>query len=413
MKTPLYSLVFTVVLGLSPASYGNAMRESVYNALETVKAQIQDGQYAPASKQLGEMGQQNNLTTYERSQVLNLHGYLAIQQHDYQAAIRHYQSIMGLEEVPEGLHQSARRNLAQLHYQNGDWQQALNALSEMAPSDVRNDSQLAMLQAHSLYQLERYREAATSLKGLSDTDASEQALNLLRACYQQLDDHNSAIGVLETLAERFPKTQYLKALASLYGLQENYKHQLALMESLYSDQRLESEAEWRTLISLHLHQGQPRKAALRLQEAISLGVMPASDKNRFKLVQAWIQAHEPDQALSILEDLSSQTRNGESELMAGRLLLQSQQWNRAARWLQKAVAKSGADNPETLLLLGIAEMRSGNHPNARDVLTRATRHPNTQERASQWLNYMNQLMATDATVLASHSSTRSLKEDKR
>ncbi len=112
----------------------------------------------------------------------------------------------------------------------------------MAPSDVRNDSQLAMLQAHSLYQLERYREAATSLEGLGDTDASEQVLNLLRACYQQLDDHGSAIGVLETLAERFPKTQYLKALASLYGLQENYKHQLALMESLYSDQRLENGA---------------------------------------------------------------------------------------------------------------------------------------------------------------------------
>lgn len=413
MKTPLYSLVFTVVLGLSPASYGNAMRESVYIALETVKAQIQNGQYAPASKQLGEMGQQNNLTAYERSQVLNLRGYLAIQQHNYPAAIRHYQSIMGLKEVPEGLHQSARRNLAQLHYQNGDWQQALNVLSEMAPSDVNNDSQLAMLQAHSLYQLERYREAATSLEGLDDTDASEQVLNLLRACYQQLEDHGGAIGVLETLAERFPKTQYLKALASLYGLQENYKHQLALMESLYSDQRLESEAEWRALISLHLHQGQPRKAALRLQEAINLGVMPASDKNRFELVQAWIQAHEPDQALAILEDLSSHTRNGESELMAGRLLLQSQQWNRAARWFQKAVAKSGADNPETLLLLGIAEMRSGNHPTAKDALTRATRHSSTQERASQWLDYMNQLTATDATALASHSSTRSLKEDKR
>ncbi len=141
--------------------------------------------------------------------------------------------------------------------------------------------------------------------------------------------------------------------------------------------------------------------------------MPASDKSRFELVQAWIQAHEPDQALAILEDLSSQTRNGESELMAGRLLLQSQQWNRAARWLQKAVAKSGADNPETLLLLGIAEMRSGNHPKAKDTLTRATRHSSTQERASQWLDYMNQLTATDATALASHSSTRSLKEDKR
>ncbi|MFC4260965.1 tetratricopeptide repeat protein [Marinobacter lacisalsi] len=398
MKTHLYCLIFAGLLGMSSFSSADAMRESVYDKLNSAKVLIEKGQLETASQKLGTLAGQKNLTTYERSQVLNLSGYLAIQQTDYPNAIRHYRALLALAEVPEGLQLSTQRNLAQLHYQTADWQKALTVLGNMPAESVSKDSQLLMLKAHSLFQLDRYRQAATVLEALDSRRSSEQALNLLRACYQQLKDHKGAIRVLEVLAERFPDTDYLKALASLYGTQGNYRYQLALLETLYTDGRLESESEWHALITLHLHQNQPGKAALRLREAIDRGILPVSDKNQFKLAQAWIQARETDKAIAILEELSGRTSNGESELMAGRLLLQYDQWKKAVPWLRKALDKTPSEDPEISLLLGIAELRSGQHIHARQSLQRAAHNPKTKERARQWLSYLDQI-STPVTVL--------------
>jgi len=397
----LYCLIVAGLLGVSPVSYGNAMRESVYNALSSVKTLIEESQLVTAGESLSNLSSQKNLTEYERAQILNLSGYLAIQQADYPRAIRHYESLLVLEDVPEGLILSTQRNLAQLHYQTGEWQKALAALGKMPADSVSKDTQLVMLNAHSHYQLERYRQAAAVLEALDSHESSEQALNLLRASYQQLKDHKRAIDVLEILAERFPDTDYLKALASLYGLEGNYRYQLALLETLYTDKRLESRSEWQALISLHLHQSQPGKAALRLQEAMELGVLPESEKNLFRLAQAWIQARETDQAIKALEQLASRTSDGESELMAGRLLLQYDQWQGAVPWLKKASDKAESENPEISLLLGIAELRSGQHPQARRSLLRAAQNPDTEARARQWLSYLDQL-STQASVAVLH-----------
>lgn len=399
MRTRLYCLVFAVLLGVSPSSFGNAMRESVYNTLNSARVLIGENRLEAASRKLGELTSHKNLSTYERAQVLNLSGYLAIQQTDYLGAIRHYESLLALAEVPDGLLLSTRRNLAQLHYQTGEWQNALAVLDTMPTESVNKDTQLLMLKAHSLYQLERYAQAAVILEALDSQESSEQALNLLRACYQQLKDYKSAIVVLEVLAERFPDTDYLKALASLYGLAGNYGHQLAWLETLYTDKRLQSDSEWQALIALHLYQNQPGKAALRLQEAMHLAILPDSEKNLFRLVQIWIQARETDKAIAVLEELSGRTSDGESELMAGRLLLQYAQWQRAVSWLKKASDKAESSNPEMLLLLGIAQLHSGQHIQARQSLLAAARSPATEDRARQWLSYLAQVLKSASVAV--------------
>jgi len=399
VKVHLYCLVFAWLFGVSSAASCNAMRESVYNTLNSVKALIEENQLDTAGQKLSELAGGTDLSTYERSQVLNLGGYLAIQQTNYPSAIAHYENLLALSAVPEGLKLSTQRNLAQLHYQTGNWEKALAVLANMPPEAVVEDAQLFMLKAHSLYQTERYQQAAEVLEEQGSREASEQSLNLLRACYQQLNDRQRAIDVLEILAERFPRTDYLKALASLYGLEGNYRYQLALLETLYTDKRLDSENEWQALITLHLHQNQPDKAALRLQEAIDLGILSGSEEDLLKLVQAWTQARETEKALATLEELSSRTADGDSELMAGRLLLQYGQWQRAVPWLEKAAEKRSSNDAEISLLLGIAELRSGQHSQARLSLARATESPATRERARQWLSYLDQISVSASVAV--------------
>ncbi|WP_165856335.1 tetratricopeptide repeat protein [Marinobacter sp. JSM 1782161] len=383
-----------LLLGTTPTqAQANAMRESVYNGLEKARDQVGQSRYPAAMAALERLAGLDDLSGYERAQIFNLRGYALSRQGRSAAAVKRYERLVAIPGLPDALLQSARRNLAQLAYQLERYEQALTWLDALPPSVLADDIPLQRLRAHCLYLLEAYADAAAQLEKTVAQQPEEASLNLLRAAYQQLGDYASAADTLERLVDRYPKTDYLRALATLYGMLDQPRRQLGLLASLHSQDALDAPQEWQALASLYLQQDMPWRAARLMASGIERGQLAASVENRRYLAQAWFQANENDQALAVLEDLARSTDDGAAEMLMGRTYLRQLRWAEAAGAFEQALAEQVDDRARANLLLGVARLRANRLGAARQALARAANDPSTRSAAQQWLTFLDQRVA--------------------
>lgn len=387
----MQSLILALALMLASVTVqANAMRESVYRTLESARGQIESGALESAIALLQQTAGQSSLTVYEQAQLLNLHGYaLSLQGQDL-AAMERYRELVALADLPEGMLQSAYRNLVQLSYRQEAYGEALAWLDRLPPEVLEADYSLQRLRAHCLYLGGDYAAAARQLETTAAREPDEATLNLLRAAYQQLEDYPKVARTLERLVSRFPTMEHLRALATVYGLMDRPHKQLALLESLLGQGALADGRDWQLLVSLYLRLEMPWRAARTLGDGLDRGVLTASDSNLRYLAQAWFQANENERALTVLERLARQTSDGEAELLMARTHLRRLDWSAAARSLEQALAKQVADQANAHLLLGIARLQGGELGPARQALARAEQFPSTRAKARQWLSVVDQ-----------------------
>ena len=106
-----------------------ALDPKLYNQLVKAQEFADAKQTTEALKVLNTLkARSDGFNSYEKAQLWNFYAYTYLQQDNYQKAINAYQQVLKQPNLPEGLEQQAIYSLAQLKFQVGDYQGAVNAL---------------------------------------------------------------------------------------------------------------------------------------------------------------------------------------------------------------------------------------------------------------------------------------------
>jgi tetratricopeptide (TPR) repeat protein len=218
----------------------------------------------------------------------------------------------------------------------------------------------------------------------------ENWMLMLSSVYYSLEDYKSMRDILYEIVALYPAEKYLINLAALHGQLGDTDKQLALIESLLDDERLEKSYHLMSLVNLFLAKGMPYKAADLLQREMASGRIETTRQNLEMQSQAWYLAGEGERAIPPLEEAAAMSDDGQLYLRVARLYMDDYQWAPAEKAARLALEKGGLrDEGGAWLVVGMALARGDKLAAARKAFAEAAAHEQSAQWAQQWIKFVD------------------------
>lgn len=381
-----------------------AIKELVYKRLAKVQEAVDLKDYATAIQEIEDAYEMRGLNENETASIANMEAFVRYSQEDYPGAIRAYQKVIaGGDKIPAGLELSAHYALAQLYFVDDKFDEsifhldrwfALNA-AEIGPKPF-------IFKAQVMYSKGDYRGAIPVVKQAMDRARAmnlpieENHWLLLRVLHYELEEWPEVLEILELLVRDFPKPEYWKQLAGVYGQLEMDKKQIWAMELAYVQGYLDREAEILNLSGLLMQEEVPARAARILARAIEAEIVEPTSKNLQMLGQAWQLAQEVERAIPVFEDAARKSDEGEIYARLSQLYLGRDDHASAIKAADNAFEKGGLRNPDDIWIVkGMSLFELDRLGDAIDAFRQAQRISRREDDqvganiASQWLRYVD------------------------
>jgi tetratricopeptide (TPR) repeat protein len=393
-------VLLCLLLGLVQAGIARekvmGMSKQTYDAINVVQPLLDEEQWAQSVEKLDKL-LQGKLNNYERAHVLNMKGFSLYQLDDMQHALATYEMALLLEDLPDSQVRALLTTVSQLALVVEDYPAAERFALRLINSAGRNPpaamSHVILAQAY--FGQEKYAEAeAPLLKAISmqqekGAKPRENWLSMLSAVYFYQEDYVSMREVLYRMVELFPRERYLVNLAALHGQLGETDKQLALIESLLDDERLQQEHHLVNLANLFLAHKLPYKAAALLETEMDAERIESTRQNLELQSQAWYLAGEEEKAIPPLAAAAAIAEDGELYLRVARLYMDIYDWKNAEIAANAAAEKGGLKNPGgAWLLQGMALARANELDRARKAFKRALKFEDNKKWAKQWLSFV-------------------------
>jgi tetratricopeptide (TPR) repeat protein len=373
-----------------------AMSQQVYEKLAEAQELIENKDYASAQRAIDDLKVRKGLTDYERAQVWNISGYSFYLQEKYPDAIRAYDQVLAIPELPEALKLSTLKTKAQLHFTEEDYNAALKVVRELLAAIPEPSADVLMIEGQALFQLTRYDEALVPIKTAIEMYRSqgqtprENWLLLLRVIYFEQKEYELMIDVVKELVRYYPKDTYVLTLAGIYSELGDTKKQLALTEVLYEKGMLSTNSHITNLANLYLLHGLPYKAATLLEKEMETNVVESNERNLRLLSQAWYSAREDKKAIPPLERAATLSSDGELYVRLAQAHLNLENWAEASKAVEKALQLGGLKRNDTAnIMLGMAMFNQQRLTQARTAFQRAAGDSRSERAATQWIAYVD------------------------
>ena len=278
------------------------MRETTYRKLSEAQLMIdpesaprEEGEPAPeptgtpqdAVRLLLKLQERRGLNSYEMAQIWNTLAFAYYVMEDIPNTIRSYEMILKQGTISEALEFSSLRALFQLHYAEENYRKSIQFINQWQALKEIPDAQVNFIEATAYYQLDDLRN---SIKHALETeeialsqqkDVKENWWYLQVVVYNDLDDIDKVIEVLEKLIEHYPKKQYWMHLAGMYSEKEWDDKALSAYYTAYVQGFFKKESEVVMLSQRLLSMNNPyeaswacwatRRRAIRLLPPIQIG----------------------------------------------------------------------------------------------------------------------------------------------
>jgi len=388
--------------------------------LESVQATLsgEEGaeQKEPSTKQLQNLIRQlrdykesSCSSSYEKSQVHNLLGFVHYSLNDIQEAIISYKSMIAEPDVDPRQKIDTHYTLAQLYMMQENYPFAARQLEIwMASSDVvSNDGKILLAQVY--YELDKKPEAlilvnqaidSVSTKGHTPKESWWVLQKVLY--YEKSGDksggnksfsdkrHNNkkVISILKQLITHYPKHLYWHQLGGMYGQMEESNHRLASLDILYLDKALTKSRDLLSLAYLYLGADVPYRAAQIIEQGIEKKIIEENAKNLELLGGAWQQARETQKALAPLKQAAEKSDTGEIWSRLAMVYLDLDENTKAVKAAKNALKKGQLKYPSyTQMTLGNALVNLNCYRDAAEIFGRAAKYKRSEKAASQWQVY--------------------------
>lgn len=391
---------------------------AVARVLQEVFTQMQAEEYQPALVALNELiaNRGGSMPAYDAATTYELRGSVKASLEDFPGALADFQRALQLNALPQSRNNQLRYFIAQLQFQEEQYQAAINGLNQwiqFARTCGQNvDPNAYYLLAAAYMQREPAdprsalspARSAVEANRASDSEPRKSYYDLLNLVYSELNDNNNRMPLLEEMVNLWPGTKgYWTQLSGAYSQTGRDRDAFSVLEVAYRAGLLSSESELLTLIQYYSFFENPFRGGEMLEREMAAGNIDRDQDNLVLLSQLWSQAREHKRSIPILREAAGRSSNGELYYRLGQVLLADEQYAGAQRALENAVNRGGMDRSDTgdaWLLLGTARFNQAGPEDtaiwasARRAFVSAQRYENVRRRATQWVDYIDAVVQT-------------------
>ncbi len=200
-----------------------AVIKKVYDMITQAQEMIDAGHKNSALSVLENLKKYDNLSDYERSNVLNYLGFVHYNMDNPGAAIAAYEEMLLIPGLQENPRKQTLYTLAQLNMVLERYTEAIDPLEEWFTLEHDPAEQAYILYGQSLYQAGRYRdminpvETAIRIAEIRKNPVKEDWYALLRSANSAIDELEAARDVSQEMNGRWPSADNSYALAMAYA----------------------------------------------------------------------------------------------------------------------------------------------------------------------------------------------------
>ncbi len=329
------------------------MRKSL-NAM--IKAFNAD-EFAEARAMSAEILADADATAYDKALAAQIGAHAAYDMDDLPAAMALLQQSIDFDALDNNDHYGAMLMLAQMQIQEGLETQGLATLERFLAETKSTDPQHLILKGNTLYQLERWEEAAVATKAAIDAspDADPSWTQLLMGIYLELDRPEEAARIAEELAASDASNKQAQLnLASIYLQNEQLDRAAAVLEKVRTSGQLETADEYRQLYATYLNMdGQEAKAIAVIEEGLAKGILQPNYEAYVALAQSYYFSKQDAKAIEAYQKAAPLDEDGETYLNLARVLWQADRIAEAKAAAQQALDKGLKDPADARRILDL------------------------------------------------------------
>ncbi|RLA34322.1 MAG: hypothetical protein DRR11_02135 [Gammaproteobacteria bacterium] len=197
--------------------------------------------------------------------------------------------------------------------------------------------------------------------------------------------------VLHGMISRNPANQmYWRMLVSHYQQLERPGDALATIMTAYLNGSIDSQSDFKQIVSLYGYLDAPEKGARMLQEWLANGELPSDPKILKQLGNLWLMARERESAVVVLKEAATLAPDGRTFELLGGIYFEEEEWPEAYTAYQNAIRVGGLEEPFRIsLLAGISAMRAEQTEDARISLEIAAESEQFKKQAEALLKRLD------------------------
>lgn len=281
--------------------------------------------------------------SYEKAYAAQFAAQIAYEGDDIAAAIAYFKQAIEADGLDNNAHYGLMINLAQLQQQEEQYADSLATFERFFAETRSTDPTLLMVKGQGLYLMQRYDEAATTIKQAIDaSDAPKpEWLSLLMQVYLDADRIGEAVTTAEQIAAANPDDKRAQMnLASIYSQADMSDKALGILENLRTSGKLDSANEYKVLFTTYAGiDGREKDVIAVINEGMEKGVLQPEYNTYVALAQAYYFSDQPDQAITAYQKAAPLARDGETYLNLARVLQQENRITEAKAAARQALAK--------------------------------------------------------------------------
>ena len=377
-----------------------ALRERVFQALAKAQEKMDADDYAGAKRELEQVRGLGDLNSYERGQILYFSGLIEYQQDNLAAAIRIFEQVVALPELPQGFRTDTMWALVQLAMAAEQYRKVLEYGNEWLRTAENPSGDPFYLLAVAHFQLKEYRKTVEMMDRaiqIAERDgafAREDWYGLLRAGLHELGDTRRLRSVLEKLVARWPKKEYWLHLSTIYGELNEERKQIAALEAIYEAGWMTRENEVIQLAQLYMQGGGSFKGARILEEGMESGLVQRNERNYRLLAQAWMQAQDDRRSIEPLREAAQRSSDGQLHIQLAQSHLNLYEYNECVEAARTAISRGGLRRPgHANIVLGTCLLELKRYDQAREAFRAARSDSSTRTSADRWIDFIDREVA--------------------
>lgn len=365
--------------------------------LKAAHDDLTHGQYREALQELDKARALPKPSPYDTHVINELALYAYYKTHNLADTAKAMEATLDDGFTPPATVHSRVKNLAVLYYQLKNYAKAAQ-LGRRAIQGGYGDANTDTIVSQAYYLQGNYRDTAKFTEGVvtdeirqGRTPPENQMQIVLNSCVK-LNDKACINRSLEQLVTYYPKPEYWQDLMlSLFNSRQAESNDMDMLD-IY---RLASDVGAMTLPSqyiemaqLALEQGSPGDAEQVLELGYGKNAFTDSDTRQHAarlLATAKRQAASDQSSLPKLASQAAVASKGDKDVALGVAYLGYQQYDKAVTALSQGLAKGGVAHPaQARLLLGIAQLKSGQRAQAVQTFKQVTGNPILMQLARLW-----------------------------
>ncbi len=388
-----------------------AMRERTYKKLSEAQLMIDpesvpvaEGEERPVPKGgprdavrlLMDLMGTKGLNSYEMAQIWNTLAFAYYTLEDMPKTINAYQQILAQGTISEALEMSALRALFQLYYAEEQYERSIEYIDRWQALKGVPDANVTFIKATAYYQLNNFRESLRQALLVEEiANAQEKVMRenwwyLQVVLYNEVEETDNVIRVLETLILNYPKKQYWMHLAGMYGEKNWDDKSLSAYHAAYIQGFLAKESEVVMLSQRLLGADVPFEAASILEKGIKEKIVKENEKHLTLLATAYTLSQETNKAIDAWRDATRYAEDGELFYRLAQALAQNDRHSEAVDAYNDAEDKGGLDKPaDVAFWKGISLMQLERWDPATAAFRNAARLDKDKDKqARQYIRYI-------------------------